>query len=463
MTLKKRRYAAAVFIFRRDLRLADNTGLNRALEQSRQVIPCFVFDPVQIEDHPYRSGPGLQFMLQSIQDLEKQFDRIGARLNLLHGPPEKTVEALCASFSAEAVFINRDYTPFSRNRDDRLRDCCHRFDVDFHVLDDALLTTPEQMLKENGTPYKVFTAFHHRAGLLPVALPAPLAPGQFHPGLPEAMQHCYRSLLDDAINPSIQPGGRTEACALLDTLDDFGEYQNRRDFPALDGTTRLSPHLKFGTCSAREAFHAAQSLLGPEHALIRELYWRDFFTHIGFHFPRVFGHAFQEKYDAITWPNRRDLFQAWTEGKTGFPIVDAGMRQLNRTGFMHNRVRMIAASFLVKDLHVDWRWGERYFARHLTDYDPCVNNGNWQWAASTGCDAQPYFRIFNPWLQQQKFDPECRYITRWLPELENVPVSVIHRWDKKNFACGYPKPVVDHKIESSRSKELFKNCRPVAG
>ncbi len=253
-------------------------------------------------------------------------------------------------------------------------------------------------------------------------------------------------------------GGRRQALAIFDALENLKEYQNRRDYPALASTSLLSAHLKFGTVSIREAFYAVQCALGVDHPLLRQFYWRDFFTHIAYHFPEVFGHAFVRKYDALPWRNDQARFYTWAEGRTGFPIVDAGMRELNQTGYMHNRVRMITASFLVKDLHISWRWGERYFAQHLVDYDPCVNNGNWQWAASTGCDAQPYFRIFNPWLQQQKFDADCEYIYRWIPELRPFPPEVIHRWDKKFAACDYPKPIVDHRFESEKAKEMFRIC-----
>jgi deoxyribodipyrimidine photo-lyase len=226
----------------------------------------------------------------------------------------------------------------------------------------------------------------------------------------------------------------------------------------LQSTSQLSAHLKFGTISVREVFYTIAQTLDLEHPLTRQLYWRDFLTHIGFHFPRVFGHAFIEKFDSIPWEKDLQKFQAWAEGKTGFPIVDAGMRELNETGFMHNRVRMIVASFLTKDLRISWRWGERYFAQHLVDYDPCLNNGNWQWAASTGCDAQPYFRIFNPWLQQQKFDENCNYIYRHIPELRAVPAKILHEWHKKHYGHFYPKPIVEHSEESKLTKALFKNA-----
>ncbi|MGZ8096940.1 MAG: cryptochrome/photolyase family protein, partial [Methylosarcina sp.] len=355
-----------------------------------------------------------------------------------------------------AVFINRDYTPFSRHRDEGILQLCRMLGIDFHNMDDALLTEPEHVLKSDQTPYQVFTPFYNHARRLPVRLPEPLSVTHFARSARGPAPYRFEALISGESQPGLA-GGREEARSLLEQLEELAAYNEIRDIPSVPGTSRLSPHLKFGTCSVREVFLAIQDCLGPGHPLLRQLYWRDFFTHIGYHFPRVFGHAFREKYDAVVWENDRALFQAWTEGGTGFPIVDAGMRELNATGFMHNRLRMITASFLVKDLHVDWRWGERYFARHLVDYDPCVNNGNWQWVASTGCDAQPYFRIFNPWLQQQQFDPDCRYIYQWIPELRSFPAKRIHQWDKSYCRCDYVKPIVSHSLESERAKRAFKN------
>ncbi len=220
------------------------------------------------------------------------------------------------------------------------------------------------------------------------------------------------------------------------------------------------PHNKFGTVSIREVFHLVKKELSQNHPLIRQLYWRDFFTTIAWCYPHMFGHAFQRKFDQLPWNTSNADFKRWCAGMTGFPLVDAGMRQLNQTGFMHNRARLIVGSFLVKDLHIDWQWGEKYFAQHLIDYDPAVNNGNWQWIASTGCDHQPYFRIFNPWLQQKKFDPDCVYIKRWVPELRNKDPKIIHTWyNQKHPANGYPVPMLDHAKESIVTKELYKKIK----
>ncbi|MCQ8102701.1 DNA photolyase family protein [Methylomonas sp. SURF-2] len=451
----QKRFANSLFIFRRDLRLYDNSALHAALSRSGRVLACFVFDPRQIDAHPYQSRPGLQFMLEALQDLREQCLARGCRLGLYHGQPEQLIGRLQQQHAIEAVFVNRDYTPFSRKRDADLQAFCQQRGLAFSSHADALLTEPEQALKSDGSAYQVFTAFYKRVRWHAVASPQELCGGEFMDGESEA-EALMASLRSSACKDL--PGGRQAALQKLHALAALRDYQQQRDFPALSATSDLSAYLKFGCCSVREAYHAALTQLGPEHPLLRQLYWRDFFTHIGFHFPTVFGHAFQRRYDAINWRNDRDEFQAWADGRTGFPIVDAGMRQLNQTGCMHNRVRMIVASFLVKDLLISWRWGERYFARHLLDYDPSLNNGNWQWAASTGCDAQPYFRIFNPWLQQKKFDPDCVYIKRWLPELEHYSPERIHNWFKQPLAGSYPPPMVEHGLRSQRAKALFQQA-----
>ncbi|NOS87510.1 MAG: deoxyribodipyrimidine photo-lyase [Methylococcaceae bacterium] len=449
-----RRYQRSVVIFRRDLRVEDNTALNAAMRASQQVLPCFIFDPRQIQKHPYQSQPALHFMMQSLADLQQQLHAVGGALALYTGLPEAVLRSLHTQQPLGAVYVNRDYTPFSRRRDEAIAQVCAELGIDFYSLSDTLLVEPEQALKPDHTPYQVFTPYYHNAQRRPVALPAPLAGRQFLPPVVAADLE-LATLADVAEREGLQ-GGRSAALALLQSLPMLSDYQTTRDVPALSATSQLSAHLKFGTCSVREAYHAIRQHLGSDHALLRQLYWRDFFTHIGFYFPKVFGQPFLDKYALLSWDNRMDYFQAWSSGMTGFPIVDAGMRELNATGFMHNRLRMITASFLVKDLHVSWRWGERYFAQHLVDYDPAVNNGNWQWAASTGCDAQPYFRIFNPWRQQQKFDPQCGYIYRWLPELRGFSPDIIHHWETRQVQCAYPAPIVDHGRESALSKARFK-------
>jgi len=392
-------------------------------------------------------------MLESLQDLQQQCLAEGCELKLYDGVPEQVVARLQQEHAIDAVFFNRDYSPFSRQRDNDIKAYCEQNGLGFHCIADALLIEPEQALKSDGSAYQVFTAFYNNARQQPVVEPNQLVKGRWLNPAQTMGQDRVAELINQ--QGSELPGGRTAALKRLEQLTSCRNYSQQRDFPVLAATSDLSAYLKFGCCSVREAYYAVAAQLGMEHGLLRQFYWRDFFTHIAFHFPQVFGHAFHPRYDAIAWRNDRAEFQAWADGRTGFPIVDAGMRQLKQTGCMHNRVRMIVASFLVKDLHISWRWGERYFAQHLLDYDPCVNNGNWQWAASTGCDAQPYFRIFNPWLQQKKFDADCGYIKKWLPELNAYSPAIIHNWYKKPLVCDYPPPMVDHGLRSQQAKLLF--------
>lgn len=449
-------YKKALFLFRRDLRLDDNTGLRFALSEAESVIAAFIFTPEQTSRNPYRSDRCLQFMIESLEDLEGQLRKKGGQLYLFYGTVEAVVGACIGKQKVDAVVINRDYTPYSIRRDLALEALCKRRRVAFHAFEDALLHPPEETLKPDGKPYTIFTPFFKRASKLEVAVPVACRKRNFcRESIPFAKdRNLYAKLLPHR-EPQM-PGGRKAALKLLKGIGKCADYASARDLPALDATSHLSAHLKFTTCSPREAYWAIAKTLGEHSDLIRSLYWRDFFTSVALFFPHVFGAAFHGKFDKIRWSYNRRHFRLWCEGKTGFPIVDAGMRELKATGFMHNRVRMIAASFLVKDLHIDWRWGERYFARTLIDYDPAVNNGNWQWTASTGCDAQPYFRIFNPWAQQRKFDPDCAYIKRWIPELGSLSPGEIHRWEEsRKGVSGYPEPMLDHGKEAKRALAAY--------
>ena len=333
---------------------------------------------------------------------------------------------------------------------------CDKSNVPFEAFDDLLLHPPQDLLKQNGDPYTIFTPFYKNALKHPVPPPKKNLYKNYAPRpIPFAKSHSLFKTILNKRRP-LQKGGRKEGLAILNRLPTTSLYEKERDYPAKEGTTHLSPHLKFTTLSPREVYHAMNPSSRSKNALIRSLYWRDFFSSIALHFPHVFKGAFHEAFDHLSWSKSRSLFIRWCEGETGFPIVDAGMRELNKTGFMHNRVRMITASFLVKDLHIHWQKGERYFAQHLIDYDPAVNNGNWQWVAGTGCDASPYFRIFNPWIQQAKFDPDCTYIKQWIPELAHTEVKTIHRWYKEHTPGLYPAPIVDHAKEAAHALSLFK-------
>lgn len=457
-------YKRSLVIFRRDLRIVDNTALLAAFQHSKEVLACFVFNDQQTQDHRYRSINGFAFLLESLEELERQIQNTGGKLHFFDAESSQVVEDLAQSSAIEAVFVNKDYTPFSRERDKQIAAVCKTRSLAFHSYSDALLVEPSSFGKPDGKPYTVFTPFFKRAMILPVATVSNATPGTWaQPAttVKEVTTDRYRKRLTGPDAPAAfrrSQGGRQQALAILGTLDRHADYKVDRDFPAKDATTILSPHNKFGTVSIREVYWAVATQFNPEHTLIRELYWRDFFTHIAWHFPHVFRGAFQTQYDQLQWQPEPNLLNAWKQGRTGFPIVDAGMRELVATGYMHNRVRMIVASFLVKDLHIDWHEGEAFFARHLTEYDPAVNNGSWQWAASTGCDAQPYFRIFNPWLQQQKFDPQAEYIKLWVPELKELPAKQIHKLSDEELSRpdGYPKPIVDHCEQKRYAEEMFR-------
>lgn len=455
--VKKKEFTLSLFIFRRDLRLNDNTGLIEALKKSMNVIPAFIIDSRQVEENSYKSQNALQFMSESLDDLDYQLKNKGGRLYYFYGHPDEIVARLIQQKKIEAVFVNHDYTPFSVQRDQALNMICSKKKVGFYQFHDALLLDPEKSLKKNGEPYTIFTPFYKKNSVVSVPLPHKNMMKNYFSGSLDGSIESQKKITCKPSNEYFIHGGRQECLKILKNIDKYSSYAKTKDLPH-QPTTFLSAHNKFGTCSIREVYHAIHDGLGQQHGLLRQLYWRDFFTIIAFYFPRVFGHAFREKYDTISWSQNVQLFKKWCEGKTGFPIIDAGMRELNQTGFMHNRVRMIVASFLVKDLHLDWRWGEKYFAQKLVDYDPAVNNGNWQWAASTGCDAQPYFRIFNPWMQQKKFDLTCVYSKRWVPELRVLTPHEIHRLEKVRPAklIDYPEPIVDHHAASIFAKKMFK-------
>lgn len=449
-------FQKALFVFRRDLRIEDNTGLIYALENAREVICAFIFTPEQITNNSFRSESCLQFMLESLHDLERSISNRGGQLFYFFDTPEKVISKCIIELNVDLVVVNCDYTPYSIERDKRIKKACK--DIAFKSFDDALLHVPEDLLNKSGKPYKIFTPFYKNAIKLSVLQPRV---NQHTNYSKKPIYFSKSSSIFNEILPKrakVQKGGRNEALKILKKLSQFSLYEKERNYPAIDGTTHLSPHLKFTTVSPREVYHSICKVFNAESELARALYWRDFFSSIATYFPYVFEGAFYKKYDKLPWQESPSLFKSWTEGKTGFPIVDAGMRELNQTGYMHNRVRMIAASFLVKDLHIDWRLGEKYFAQHLIDYDPAVNNGNWQWVASTGCDAQPYFRIFNPWSQQVKFDPDCKYIKKWIPELAKIDPKTIHNWYKEEETSVYPLPIVNHNTESKETLTLYKKC-----
>jgi deoxyribodipyrimidine photo-lyase len=455
-----KQYQTALFLFHRDLRINDNKALLQACKQAETVIPIFIFDPEQISTiNSYKSDNAIQFMLESLKDLQEQFKSRGARLNLFYGKPEKTLKELVTMLSIDALFFNEDYTPFALARDKAITQVMEKFSVAVHSFQGLLLTDPKTLRNQSGKPYTVFTPFFNKATEQGINEPEKNTYKNFYTKKIETAFDGNQNLFEKfsiAKNSAIVVHGGTEqAEKILNHVDAFKQYAKTRDFPFLV-TTHLSAHLKFGTVSPQQVIHSIKEHKA-DTTLIRQLYWRDFYTHIAFHFPHVFGKAFNQNYQKVSWSHNKKAFEQWCNGQTGFPIVDAGMRQLNTTGYMHNRVRMIVCSFLTKNLHIDWQWGEKYFAQKLVDYDPAVNNGSWQWGASTGADAAPYFRVFNPWLQQKKFDADCVYIKQWVPELRLIQTKAIHNYFNATqpLTKEYPLPMVDHATTSQQAKKMF--------
>ncbi len=452
-----KRYAKSLFVFRRDLRVDDNTALIDALKKSESVLTWFVLDPRQAEKHDYLSLPAFDFMLSSLEELDADLRLRGGALGVSKGKVEEILDELLPGMGVDAVFMNRDYTPFSRKRDEDIETVCRSRGIALVSHGDALLNEPEDVRKNDGGPYTVFSPFWKKSSAVQPGPPAQCRMKNFA-AVDTNASEALTGAKPHALERPFLRGGRKEGLALLSRLSELKGNENFRDEPAVR-TTGLSAHLKFGTVSVREVYRGISEALGSSSPFLRQLYWRDFFSHISWHFPHVFTGAFHRKLDALEWKYDEESFGRWCGGRTGFPVVDAAMRELNATGYMHNRARLIAASFLTKDLHLSWREGEKYFAQRLIDYDPAVNNGNWQWSASTGCDAQPYFRIFNPWIQQKKFDRDCTYIKTWVPELSGLSPVQIHGLEKKApESLNYPRPMVNHAEASLEAKAMFEGA-----
>jgi len=445
-------YKKTLFIFRRDLRIEDNIGLIESLQNSKEVIPCFIYDEniiKKLKDSKFRWS----FLNESLVDLDNQLKKKGTSLQILEGKPEKILDSMIKKHNLNAVFLNTDFTNYAQRRDEKIFQICKKNKISFHSTLDFLLHNPNEIKTNEGSPYTIYSFFYKKARQFPIKKIIKNIQKNYSKEIISDNEIKKSEIRNDEII-----GGRKEALKILKNLDKFRDYDKVRDFPGLNQTTMLSAHNKFGTVSVREVHKEIKEVLGSDHTIMGEIYWREFFSHILFHFPYAQKTTFRKKFQKIPWSKSKESFKKWSEGETGFPIVDAGMRQLNQTGFMHNRVRMVVASFLTKDLHMDWRLGEKYFEEKLIDHDPAVNSGNWQWAASTGCDSVPYFRIFNPWRQQERFDLNCDYIKKWVPELEKIEPKVIHKlWEKFPTNLEYPKPMLTHKIEAEKTKLIFKS------
>lgn len=421
--------------FRRDLRLADNAALFHSLKAGRPVLPVFIFDRTILNKLDNKADRRVEFIHAALEEMQQALVKMGSSLLVLDGIPTKVFASLANQYEIDTVFINQDYEPDALERDAAVAALLADKRIAFRRFKDQVIFEKEEVVKDDGKPYTVFTPYSRKwkARLRASDLEAYPTKQHLDAFLKQAPL-TLPSLKQIGFEPVNKPFPSKELNEAI-----IQQYSRNRDFPALEnGTSKLGVHLRFGTVSVRAVARKAQQL---NETFLNELIWRDFYHSILWHFPKVGkGYSFKAEYDRIEWMNDEALFKRWCEGTTGYPIVDAGMRELNATGYMHNRVRMIVASFLTKHLLINWRWGEAYFAAHLLDYDLAANNGGWQWASGSGCDAAPYFRVFNPYLQMQKFDKDLRYIRKWVPEFEEF---------------SYPKPIVVHEEARKRVLDVY--------
>lgn len=420
--------------FRRDLRLQDQAALYHALKDTLPVVPVFIFDKNILDQLEDKADKRVEFIYQAIARMKQELTTAGSSMEVYYGFPAEIFKLLSEKYQISKVFTNHDYEPYALERDEIIKKQLNEAGISFHTYKDQVIFEKDEVLKDDGKPYTVFTPYSRKwkAKLNEFYLKSYPTEQYFSNFFQQSAQHL----------PSLQEMGFQEtgsvfpSSAVKDEI--IRNYKEQRDIPSIQGTSRLSVHLRFGTISIRVF---ARHVKDINESFLNELIWRDFYHMILWHFPHVGKHkAFKKEYELIEWRNNEDEFQQWCDGQTGYPIVDAGMRELNETGFMHNRLRMIVASFLTKHLLIDWRWGEAYFAKKLLDFDLAANNGGWQWAAGSGCDAAPYFRIFNPYLQTQKFDPQLKYIRKWVPESEGFD---------------YVKPIVVHELARKRCLEVY--------
>lgn len=426
----------AIFWFRRDLRLHDNAGLYLALQSGNPVLPIFIFDENILSKLEDKADKRVDFIHRTLEELKTQLSELGSDLLVFCGTPMDVYKKLLSEYAVNAVYTNHDYEPYAQERDIRIEELLNESGAGFRTFKDQCIFEKNEVLKDDGDPYTVYTPYSKKWKA---------KVNDFYLSSYPTEKYFSNFLKFEAAHfPSLEEIGFDKTDVNVPSSDVelaiIRNYHNTRDIPSIHGTSRLSVHLRFGTISIRQLARTASQ---TNEKFLNELIWRDFYMMILWHFPHVVDGAFRPKYDAVEWERNESHFEAWCKGETGYPIVDAGMRELNATGWMHNRVRMIVASFLTKHLLLDWRWGEAYFARKLLDFELSSNNGGWQWAAGSGCDAAPYFRVFNPELQTKKFDPDLRYIRKWVPEFQELT---------------YTRPIVDHKFARERAINRYKTA-----
>lgn len=423
-----------IFWFRRDLRLNDNAGLYHALKSHLPVIPIFIFDTNILNKLENKADRRVDFIHSALEELQMQLIKMGSSLEVYHGTPLSVSKTLIGKYTIEKVFTNHDYEPYALEREESISALLKDNGIAFQTYKDQVLLEKNEVLKDDFKPYTIFTPYSRKWKAVLT---------NFHlKNYPTEKYFANFFKQKKVAIPALQQIGFEVSDNSFPSKNVDAElvkkYQQQRNFPAINGTSHLGLHLRFGTISIRQLASKTRDL---SETYLNELIWRDFYHMILWHFPQVGkGRAFKPQYDTIQWRRDEGEFERWCNGQTGYPIVDAGMRELNATGFMHNRVRMIVASFLCKHLLLDWRLGEAYFAEKLLDFDLAANNGGWQWAAGSGCDAAPYFRIFNPYLQTQKFDPQLNYIKKWVPEFQEF---------------NYPAPIVEHEFARKRCLEVY--------
>jgi deoxyribodipyrimidine photo-lyase len=462
-------YDNGLFIFRRDLRIIDNVGLIQMSKQCKKLICCFIFTPEQVSKaNEYRSSNAIQFMTESLKELQHEIRSHGGELYFFYGKNASVLSPILRQTKVNVVGYNKDYSPYALTRDEEIHKLCNKQSVECLEFSDYYLFEPGSVLTGQGGYYKKYTPFYEEV---------------MNHYKPEKANTTYKVTnfskrqmennvsLEDAIHkflPKINKdilvhGGRIEGLRRLHVAMKQQKYYTEHRDNLTYNTTFLSSYIKFGCVSIREVYDAFLKTYGKKCGLLRELIWREFFASVLYGFPEVVGHSYQPRYKSLKWNNNIAHFNKWKDGMTGYPVVDAGMRQLNKTGYMHNRLRMMTASFLIKVLLIDWRWGEKYFAQQLTDYDIASNNGNWQGISGTGVDMKPYFRDMNPYIQSLKFDKNAEFIKFWVPELVDVLPRDIHKW---NEVCNnpeykdihYPKPIVDYYEQKEKMLALYKNA-----